>query len=55
FANAPGMLLPAFYLLPAVLFALVLIIVLFWVAPQAALYGLTLPIVFRRPVDRAAR
>ncbi|NIV30766.1 MAG: hypothetical protein GWN58_15080, partial [Anaerolineae bacterium] len=29
--------------------------VLFWVAPQAALYGLTLPLVFRRPVDRAAR
>ena len=55
FANTPGILVPVFYLLPAVLFALVLIIVIFWVAPQAALYGLTLPLVFRRPVDRAAR
>ena len=55
FANSPGILIPVFYLLPAVLFAIVLIIVLFWVAPQAALYGLTLPLIFRRPVDRAAR
>ena len=55
FADAPGILIPVFYLLPVALFALVVILVLFWVAPQAALYGLTLPLVFRRPVDRAAR
>jgi len=54
-ANTPRILIPVFYLLPAILFALVLILVLLWVAPQAALYGLTLPLVFRRPVDRAAR
>jgi hypothetical protein len=55
FVDSPGILIPIFYLLPAVLFAIVLIIVLFWVAPQAALYGLTIPLIFRRPVDRAAR
>lgn len=55
FVHSPGILIPVFYLLPTVLFAIVLIVVLFWVAPQAALYGLTLPLIFRRPVDRAAR
>jgi hypothetical protein len=34
---------------------LVLVLVLFWIAPQAVFYGLTLPAIFRRPVDRAAR
>ena len=55
FVRSPEILAPLFYLLPIVLFAVVLIVVLFWLAPQAVLYGLTLPLVFRRPVDRAAR
>jgi hypothetical protein len=54
-ATSPQILIPVLYLVPAVLFALVLMVVLFWVAPQAAVYGLTLPLIFRRPVDRAAR
>jgi hypothetical protein len=55
FVRSPEMVTPLFYLLPVVLFAIVLMVVLFWLAPQAAFYGLTLPMVFRRPVDRAAR
>ncbi len=55
FAHSPEILTPLFYLLPTVLFALILLVVLFWLAPQAVFYGLTLPAVFRRPVDRAAR
>jgi len=55
FVQAPRAAVPLFYLLPWLVLGLVLIIVLVWIAPQAALYGLTLPLVFRRPVDRAAR
>jgi AAA domain len=55
FIHSPQIVAPLFYLLPIVLFAVVLIVVLFWLAPQAVFYGLTLPLVFRRPVDRAAR
>jgi hypothetical protein len=53
--RSPHTLAPFYYLLSIVLFAVVLIVVLFWLAPQAVFYGLTLPLVFRRPVDRAAR
>jgi hypothetical protein len=55
FVRTPEITTPLFYLLPVILFAIVLIIVSFWLAPQAVIYGLTLPLVFRRPVDRAAR
>jgi hypothetical protein len=55
FARSPAILIPVFYLVPPILFAIVFIVVLLWVAPQAAVYGLALPLVFRRPVDRAAR
>ncbi|MGD9146445.1 MAG: hypothetical protein PVI80_12860, partial [Anaerolineae bacterium] len=55
FVQAPELTAAFFYLLPVMLFAIVLLVVLFWIAPQAVLYGLTLPMVFRRPVDRAAR
>jgi hypothetical protein len=55
FVQSPVLSVAFYYLLPVLLFALVLTIVLFWIAPQAVLYGLTLPMVFRRPVDRAAR
>jgi hypothetical protein len=55
FVRAPELTAAFFYLLPVLLFAIVLLVVLFWIAPQAVLYGLTLPMVFRRPVDRAAR
>jgi hypothetical protein len=55
FVQAPELTSAFFYLLPVMLFAIVLLVVLFWIAPQAVLYGLTLPMVFRRPVDRAAR
>jgi hypothetical protein len=55
FVHSPAILTPLFYLMPVVLFAMVLLLVLLWLAPQAMFYGLTLPMVFRRPVDRAAR
>ncbi len=55
FVRTPQISAPIFYLVPVLLFAVVLAVVLFWLAPQAAFYGLTLPLVFRRPVDRAAR
>jgi hypothetical protein len=55
FVDAPMSIAPAFYAVPALLFALILIGILVWLAPQAVIYGLTLPLVFRRPVDRAAR
>lgn len=55
FARSPEISTPIFYLLPPILLGLVLVIVLFWLAPQAVFYGLTLPAIFRRPVDRAAR
>jgi hypothetical protein len=55
FVHSPELSAVFYYLLPVLLFGIVLVIVLFWIAPQAVLYGLTLPIVFRRPVDRAAR
>ncbi|MEJ2733110.1 MAG: hypothetical protein P8189_05995 [Anaerolineae bacterium] len=53
--RSPQMSISLYYLLPVILFTLVLLTVLFWLAPQAAFYGLTLPMMFRRPVDRAAR
>jgi hypothetical protein len=55
FVHSPVISTPLFYLMPVILFALVLLLVLSWLAPQAMFYGLTLPLVFRRPVDRAAR
>jgi hypothetical protein len=55
FVQSPELSATFYYLLPVLLFAIVLIVVLFWIAPQAVLYGLTLPMIFRRPVDRAAR
>jgi hypothetical protein len=55
FARSPEIVAPLFYLIPVVLFFLVLFVVLLWLGPQAVLYGLTLPLIFRRPVDRAAR
>ena len=55
FVHSPVTSTPLFYLMPMILFALVLLLVLSWLAPQAVFYGLTLPLVFRRPVDRAAR
>ena len=55
FVHSPVISTPLFYLMPVILFVLVLFLVLSWLAPQAAFYGLTLPLVFRRPVDRAAR
>jgi hypothetical protein len=55
FVRSPGASLPLFYLVPFAVFVTVLMIVLAWLAPQAVFYGLTLPLVFRRPVDRAAR
>jgi hypothetical protein len=55
FVRNPEGAIPLFYLLPLILFGLILVTVLFWLAPQAGFYGLTLPLIFRRPVDRAAR
>jgi len=55
FVHTPQLSAPFFYVLPVLLFVLILSIALFWFAPQAVFYGLTLPLVFRRPVDRAAR
>ncbi len=55
FVRSPQVSTPIFYLLPLILLTLVVLIVLFWLAPQAVFYGLTLPAIFRRPVDRAAR
>jgi hypothetical protein len=55
FVRSPETSTPLFYLLPPALFFLTLVVVLFWIAPQAVFYGLTLPAIFRRPVDRAAR
>ncbi len=55
FIHTPQRAIPLFYALPLPLFGAVLLGVLAWLAPQAVLYGLTLPLLFRRPVDRAAR
>jgi hypothetical protein len=55
FVASPRISVPVFYLLPLVVFVIVLVVVLVWIAPQAVFYGLTLPTLFRRPVDRAAR
>ncbi len=55
FVRSPEISIPLFYLLPVLLFSFILTSVLFWLAPQAAVYGLTLPLLLRRPVDRAAR
>ncbi|MGD8623775.1 MAG: hypothetical protein PVJ34_04510, partial [Anaerolineae bacterium] len=55
FIDRPMAIAPLYYAVPLILFVTVLIVVLFWLAPQAAFYGLTLPLIFRRPVDRAAR
>jgi hypothetical protein len=55
FVHSPELSLPLFYLLPPLLFIAILGLVLSWLAPQAVFYGLALPLVFRRPVDRAAR
>ncbi|MEJ2208023.1 MAG: hypothetical protein P8129_03185, partial [Anaerolineae bacterium] len=55
FVQRPMALAPVFYILPAIMFILIVSLVLLWLAPQGAFYGLTLPLVFRRPADRAAR
>ncbi len=55
FIRSPALSLPLYYLVPLLVFGLVLAGVLFWIAPQAAVYGLILPLVVKRPVDRAAR
>jgi hypothetical protein len=55
FIHSPGLSLPLFYIVPLLLFVVVVAVVLSWLAPQAAFYGLALPLVFKRPVDRAAR
>jgi hypothetical protein len=55
FVRSPETVTFLFFLLPLFLFFVLLIVALFWLAPQAAFYGLTLPLIFRRPVDRAAR
>ncbi len=55
FVNNPQTAIPFFYGLPLLLFGAVLLGVLAWLAPQAVFYGLTLPLIFHRPVDRAAR
>ena len=55
FVYSPNSALPFFYLLSLALLAAVLFVFLFWIGPQAVLYGLGLPLVVRRPVDRAAR
>jgi AAA domain len=55
FVHSPQAMLPFFYLVSFAVFGTVLVIVLAWLAPQAVFSGLTLPLVFRRPVDRAAR
>jgi len=55
YIRSPILLPPLFYIVPLGLLAVVLIVALLWLAPQAILYGLALPLIFRRPVDRAAR
>ena len=55
FVHSPLLLPPFFYLLPLALLLVVLVAILLWLTPQAILYGLALPLVFRRPVDRAGR
>jgi AAA domain len=55
FVHAPDMSLPLFYLLPLVALVVLLVAAVVWIAPQAAFYGLVLPEVFKRPVDRAGR
>ena len=46
---------PVFYLLPLLLFCLVVLFAFLWMIPQALFYGLVLPIFFKRPADRAAK
>jgi hypothetical protein len=55
YIHSPVLSLPLFYVVPLVLLAALLLFALAWFAPQAALYGLVLPLVFQRPVDRAGR
>ncbi|MBN1136502.1 MAG: AAA family ATPase [Anaerolineae bacterium] len=55
FVHAPNLSLPLFYLLPLGALAALLVAAVIWIAPQAAFYGLVLPKVFKRPVDRAGR
>ncbi|MFN2224888.1 MAG: hypothetical protein ACK2UY_01250, partial [Anaerolineae bacterium] len=55
FVQQPMALAPVFYLLPIIMLVLIVSVVLLWLAPQGAFYGLTLPLLFRRPADRAAR
>jgi len=55
FVRAPDMSLLLFYLFPLVALVALLVAAIAWIAPQAAFYGLVLPEVFKRPVDRAGR
>lgn len=53
--HEPVLSLPFFYLLPLGALVALLVAAFAWIAPQAAFYGLVLPEVFKRPVDRAGR
>jgi len=55
FVHAPDLSLLLFYLLPLGALVAILVAAIVWIAPQAAFYGLVLPEVFKRPVDRAGR
>jgi len=55
FVHAPDLSLLLFYLAPLAALAALLVAAIAWIAPQAAFYGLVLPEVFKRPVDRAGR
>ena len=55
YVHAPDLSLLFFYLLPLAALAALLIAAMAWIAPQAAFYGLVLPELFKRPVDRAGR
>ncbi len=52
--HTPGVLLPAFFLLPLLIFFLVAALSCMWMIPQALFYGLLIPVFVRRPADRAA-
>lgn len=55
FVQAPMAIAPLFYVLPIISLIVIVSGVMMWLAPQGAFYGLTLPLLFRRPADRAAR
>jgi len=55
FVHAPDLSLVLFYLVPLAALVALLVVAIAWIAPQAAFYGLVLPEVFKRPVDRAGR